>query len=297
MSTGTNISTQYILDVENMTLDGKPLVINEEYYNFIFYMLSKNISADNTQQKKNIKSPVIPMINYNLYNIFSDIFSPHFDKGEDKPKPKEHNDKSDINIITLSSSELMLRNNLDFYFMDDIKNLEKLNSDLITELSKPVKDLYTKNTTIGSNKPYMNIIMIINQISTGNVKIKDELLLFNPIPPNLTIYLYISDNFETNKLKVINKTKKLYKIYDSGIFMPFSEDGETIDYKVVDFNKLKCPNCYECKKCPNCPEQPSCQSCPDTKPYTYGLYGCGALIFILLAFLFYNMMKDNKEAK
>jgi hypothetical protein len=290
MSTGTNNSTQYILDVENMTLDGKPLVINEEYYNFIFYMLSKTFNTN--QQKKNIKSPVIPMINYNLYNIFSDIFSPHFDKEADKPK--EHNDKSDINIIKLSSSELMLRNNLDFYFMDDIKNLEKLNSDLITELSKPVKDLYTKNTTIGSNKPYMNIIMIINQISTGNVKIKDELLLLNPIPPNLTIYLYISDNFETNKLKVINKTKKLYKIYDSGIFMPFSEDGETIDYKVVDFNKLKCPNCYECKKCP---ESNSCPNCPDIKPYTYGLYGSGALIFILLAFLFYNMMKDNKEAK
>ena len=271
------MSTQHILDVKNMTLDGKPLVINEEQYNFIFFMLSKSLNTN--QEKKNVKSPIVPMINYNLYNILGDIFSPHFNKSADNPK--QHNEKSDINVINLSAGDILIRKYIDYYFIDS-EDLESKKNDPEFELNKPIKNLYTKNTTPGSTKPYMNIIMISNTIGNNSKKNKnkdDIFTMFNSVSPNITIYLYISDNFETSKLKVINNTKKLYKIFNSGLNVTFSSDGETIDYKNIEVNELKFPEC------------------PDTKPYTYGLYGCAALIFILLIFLFYNIMKGNKETK
>jgi hypothetical protein len=306
------MSNQYILDVKNMTLDGKPLVINEEYYNLMYNIFSKIFGAEN-QPKKNIKSPVIPMINYNLFNTIGDILSPFYSKGNEEPK--KHNEKSDINIVKLISSEIMVRKYIDFYFMDS-SQLESIKNDPNNELNQPYKDKYTKNTTQGSNKPFMNIILISNPRSGNKNKMNDELMLLQPLPPLISIYLYISDNFETDKLKIINNTKKLYKLFDSGLYMPFSTDGETIDYNIVDLNNLKCPDCPKCKDCPNCPDCPKCKDCPkcpdcpkckdcpkcptcdvctDTKPYTYGLYGCAALIFILLIFLFYNIMKSNKE--
>ena len=304
------MSTQHILDVKNMTLDGKPLVINEEQYNFIFFMLSKSLNTN--QEKKNVKSPIVPMINYNLYNILGDIFSPHFNKSADNPK--QHNEKSDINVINLSAGDILIRKYIDYYFIDS-EDLESKKNDPEFELNKPIKNLYTKNTTPGSTKPYMNIIMISNTIGNNSKKNKnkdDIFTMFNSVSPNITIYLYISDNFETSKLKVINNTKKLYKIFNSGLNVTFSSDGETIDYKNIEVNELKFPECPECKKCDECPECkkcaecpeckkcdecPKCNVCPDTKPYTYGLYGCAALIFILLIFLFYNIMKGNKETK
>lgn len=276
------MSNQHILDVKNMTLDDKPLVINDEYYNLIYYSFSKLFGAEN-QPKKNIKSPVVPMINYNLFNTIGDILSPFYSKGIEEPK--KHNEKSDINIVKIFSSEFMVRKYIDFYFMDS-PQLESIKNDPNNELNQPYKDKYTKNTTKDSNKPFMNIILISNSISGNKNKMNDELMLLQALPPLITIYLYISDNFETDRLKVINNTKKLYKLFDSGLYMPFAKDGETIDYNIVNLNNLKCPDCPKC---------PDCDVCTDTKPYTYGLYGCVALIFILLIFLFYNIMKNNKE--
>ena len=121
------MSTQHILDVKNMTLDGKPLVINEEQYNFIFFMLSKSLNTN--QEKKNVKSPIVPMINYNLYNILGDIlgdiFSPHFNKNADNPK--QHNEKSDINVINLSAGDILIRKYIDYYFIDseDLESKKK----------------------------------------------------------------------------------------------------------------------------------------------------------------------------
>ena len=273
------MSTQHVLDLSNMTIDGKPIVLKTTLYDFAYFVITKLIKPD--QPKKNITSPTIYSINYNLYDIFKDIFSPHFDGLASAPK-KDNNETSDINILNISSMELLLRKYKDFFLMN---TEESVRNDPTKDFNKPIKQLYDSNTN-NTNKPFMNVIVIGK--SSSRPEKNSELYLFNSIPPNISIYLYISDNFETSKLKVINKTKNLYKVMDSSFSIPYVSDDETIEYKDIDLNDFKCT---ECPKCPTCP------SCTDIKPYEYGLYGCGVLIFILLIFLFYNLTKSNNEVK
>ena len=279
------MSTQHVLDLSNMKIDGNPIILKTTMYDFTHFMISKMFNKN--QPKKNITSPTVYCINYNLYDIFKDIFSPHFDGSTSAPK-KDNNEKSDINILNISSMEILLRKYKDFFLIDAE---ESVRNDPTKDFNKPIKQLYDNNIT-GTNKSFMNVIFIANPRSrTG--KDGELLHLFNSMPPTISIYLYISDNFETSKLKVINKTKNLYKVMDSSFSIPYASDGETIEYKDIDLNDFKCP---ECTKCPKCPDQ-SCTKCPDIKLYEYGLYGCGVLIFILLIFLFYNLTKSNNEIK
>lgn len=278
------MSTQHVLDLSNMTIDNKPIVLKTTMYDFTYFIISKMFNTN--QPKKNITSPTVYSINYNLYDIFKDIFSPHFNGSSSAPK-KDNNEKSDINILNISSMEILLRKYKDFFLIDAE---ESVRNDPTKDFNKPIKQLYDNNIT-GTNKSFMNVIFIANPPSrTGK---NEELYLFNSIPPTISIYLYISDNFETSKLKVINKTKNLYKVMDSSFSIPYASNGETIEYKDIDLNDFKCP---ECTKCPKCPAQ-SCPDCSHIKSYEYGLYGCGVLIFILLIFLFYNLTKTNNEVK
>jgi hypothetical protein len=278
------MSTQHVLDLSNMTIDNKPIVLKTTMYDFTHFMISKIFKTE--QPKKNITSPTVYCINYNLYDIFKDIFSPHFDGSASAPK-KDNNEKSDINILNISSMEILLRKYKDFFLIDAE---ESVRNDPTKDFNKPIKQLYDNNIT-GTNKSFMNVIFIKNSgLRTGKNK---ELHLFNSMPPTISIYLYISDNFETSKLKIINKTKNLYKVMDSSFSIPYAGDGETIEYKDIDLNDFKCP---ECQSCPKCPAQ-SFPECSDIKPYEYSLYVCGVLIFILSIFLFYNLTKSKNEIK
>ena len=218
------MSTQHVLDLNNMTIDEKPIVLKTTMYDFIHFTMSKIFKTD--QPKKNITSPTVYSINYNLYDIFKDIFSPHFDGSASVPK-KDNNEKSDINILNVTSMEILFKKYKDFFLIDAE---ESERNDPTKDFNKPLKQLYDNNIN-KTNKPFMNIIFIVNQNQGRNNKDNDLGFMFNSTPPNVSIYLYISDNFETSKLKVINKTKNLYKVMDSSFSIPYSSDGENIEYK------------------------------------------------------------------
>ena len=189
------------------------------------------------------------------------------------------NAPSDINIENLNIIKIINNNHPELNELQEIKNM-------------------SKNIIAGSNKPFFKIFIL----KTNNIK---------------ACYVYYTQQFNHSNLQIIGNPNTLYTLYfeqnqDNNIVIEkiYTESNKIFYGTSVNTNLCpqcpkceKCEKCPECKKCAECPECkkcaecPECNVCPDTKPYTYGLYGCAALIFILLIFLFYNIMKGNKETK
>jgi hypothetical protein len=186
------------------------------------------------------------------------------------------NAPSDINIENLNIIKII---NNDHPKLDELQEIKNM----------------SKNIIAGSNKPFFKIFIL----KTNNIK---------------ACYVYYTQQFNHSNLQIIGNPNTLYTLYfeqnqDNNIVIEkiYTESNKIFYGTTVNTNLCpqcpQCPQCPKCKKCAECPECkkcaecPECNVCPDTKPYTYGLYGCAALIFILLIFLFYNIMKGNKETK
>jgi hypothetical protein len=258
-------SEKYILDLSKMTLNDKKLVVKTTV-NDILYNVNKIFSMyDDTDKKKyESSSPQKYFINFDLLNEFKEILSPFF-------KQMVKNEDSDINIIKINDSDIILSK----YNDNDIGYEKNPNIDY----SKPLYELYNKN--IKGNKPFMNIIIVS---TNSDIKIQ-----FLQNVSNIVIFLYISDDFETKKLKVINNKKNLYKIFENSLLTAEITDDNNIEYKLLDLKNTDSSKCPKCKKCPKS------KNCTDVKNYIYGLYGCGFVIIILIIFIFYILIKNKSK--
>ena len=209
---------------------------------------------------------------------------------------------------TLLNGELML-NKKETYWnsMDTLYTLPKIllkvrtNSINLTNISSNInvveiqkKGLHsqnsvsklTKNFNENSQLPFLNLLLF-----EGN--------------NTYVCYLYYSQNFNYPNISIIGEPEKIYVLYfyqnqtNSAYYDTILIDNGSLLYKSIancpDCSETKCPECPKCSTF-DCPLQ-SCPECPDIKPYTYVLYACGALIFVLLIFLSYLILKGNNEIK
>ena len=142
----------------------------------------------------------------------------------------------------------------------------------------------TKNSDKISSIPFLNLLLF-----EGN--------------NTFVCYFYYSRNFNFPGINIIGEAEKIYVLYfyqnqtNSPYYDSLSIDDGSLSYE----SRVNCPECPKCPQCPKCPTfdcpLQSCPECPDIKPYTYGLYACGALIFVLLIFLSYLILKGNNEIK
>lgn len=157
------------------------------------------------------------------------------------------------------------------------KGLHSQNSDSKSKL--------TKNFNQNSQLPFLNLLLF-----EGN--------------NTYVCYLYYSQNFNYPNISIIGEPEKIHVLYfyqnntDSAYYDTILIDDGSLLYKSI----ANCPDCTDCPKCPeikcpDCPQCPEteCPDCPDIKPYTYSLYACGSLIFVLLLILSYLVIKGNNE--